>query len=469
MSVSRGEDLKAEGFKMDVLIENGMILDEAGAFEGTIGIVGERIAGIFSPECGIDAREKIDASGKLVLPGVIDVHVHMQLPVSGTTSADDFASGSAAAACGGVTTMIDFATQKKGESLVDAVKKRKAQADPKVAIDYSLHCAITDWSIKARREMSKVVKAGISSFKLFMAYEDRGWMTDDGALFEVFQESALLDAVAGVHAENPRIIRTFTQKALSTGKRGASLHGLSRPNFSESEAVQRAIYLASLSDARVYIFHMTTRESCQIVEEWRSQGYPVAAETCPQFLVLTAEAFKRRNGHLFATCPPLRTEDDCAYLWGGLEKGVVQVVATDHCSFTRKQKDRWKGDFRKIPCGLPGVETLLPVLFTEGLMTGRITSTTLVESLCSNPAKIFGLYPQKGAIQIGSDADLIIIDPGRETRISARNLHMKSDYSPYEGAVLRGFPEITMLRGKVIQRDGEFLGKKGDGRFLKRD
>jgi dihydropyrimidinase len=317
--------------------------------------------------------------------------------------------------------------------------------------------------------MSKVVKAGISSFKLFMAYEDRGWMTDDGALFEIFQESALLDAVAGVHAENPRIIKTFTQKALSTGKRGASLHGLSRPNFSESEAVQRAIYLASLSDARVYIFHMTTRESCQIVEEWRSQGYPVAAETCPQFLVLTADVFKRRNGHLFATCPPLRSEDDCAYLWGGLEKGVIQVAATDHCSFTRKQKDRWKGDFRKIPCGLPGVETLLPVLFTEGLMTGRITSTTLVESLCSNPARIFGLYPRKGTVQIGSDADLLVVDPGRETKVSARNLHMKSDYSPYEGAALRGFPEITMLRGKVIQRDGEFLGKKGDGKFLKRD
>jgi dihydropyrimidinase len=364
--------------------------------------------------------------------------------------------------------MIDFTMQSTGGSLLDSIKKRRALADPNVAIDYSLHCGITDWNEKTRREMSKVVKAGINSFKLFMAYEDRGWMADDGMLFECFREAESLDATVGVHAENPRIIKAFMKQAIKSGKRGAYLHALSRPNFSESEAVQRAIYLASISTAKAYIFHLTTREACGIVEQWRAQGYPVAAETCPQFLTLSDDIYKRKNGHLYATCPPVRSEEDSEYLWRSLEAGNIQVVATDHCSFTRKQKDRWRGDFRKIPCGLPGVETLLPVIFTEGLVAGRISPPTLVEALCANPAKIFGLYPRKGALKIGSDADIIIVDPDRETKVAARKLHMSSDYSPYEGARLTGFPKITLLRGKVIQEKGEFVGKKGGGEFLKR-
>jgi dihydropyrimidinase len=453
---------------MDTVIINGMLLDESGALQGTVGIKNGRIATILDTDIVPEAREVIDATGMFVMPGMIDAHVHLELPVSGTVSSDDFRSGSVAAAFGGVTTIIDFATQVEGESLIKSIEKRRSRADGNVAVDYSLHCAITTWNEKIRREMAKVVKYGISSFKLFMIYEDRGWMADDGILFECFRQAAELDAVVAVHAENPRIIASFTKKALASGGKGAILHALSRPDFSEAEAVQRAIYLASMSDAKVYIVHMTTRQACEIVEEWQHQGYPVAAETCPQFLVLTDSMYRRKNGHYFATCPPLRSEEDSDYLWDAIENGSVQVVATDHCSFTKKQKDRWRGDFRKIPFGIPGVETLLPIVFTHGLLAGRISAGAMVQALASNPAKIFGLYPRKGTIRIGSDADLIMIDPEREIRISPGRLHMNCDFSPYNGFRLRGFPSLTMLRGKIVQKDGRFTGGRGDGIFLKR-
>ncbi len=453
---------------MDLVIGNATVLGENGVYEAAIGIRAGKIAAITSPVEPPQGKEVLDASGKLVMPGAIDVHVHMELPVSGTVSSDDFASGTVAAAFGGVTTIIDFAMQEDGGSLLGAVRKRRAAAEAEAAVDYGLHCAITDWSMKTRREMKRVVDSGITSFKLFMAYDERGWSADDGMLFEVFEEAASLGAVVGVHAENPHLIRTFTRRALATGKKGTYLHALSRPNFTESEAVARAIYLASQSDARVYIFHMSTREACEIVEEWQARGYPVGAETCPQFLTLTNEIYKRSNGHLFATCPPVRTEDDNEYLWEALESGTVQVVSTDHCSFTRQQKARWRGDFRKIPYGLPGVETLLPLMFTEGFLGGRISSATLVGTLCSNPAKLFGLYPRKGTIRIGSDADLLIIDPAATKRITPARLHMNCDFSPYRGRDLYGFPMVTMLRGRIIQREGRFLGRRGGGVFLER-
>jgi dihydropyrimidinase len=453
---------------MDLVIKNATVLSESGVYEAAIGVTDGTIATISSPAAAPDARETLDASGKLVMPGVIDVHVHMELPVSGTVSSDDFASGTVAAAFGGVTTIIDFATQERGESLLKAVDRRRRVAQAGVAIDYGLHCAITDWGPKTRREMKRIVASGVTSFKLFMAYDERGWSADDGMLYEVFEEAASLGAVAGVHAENPRLIRTLTRRALATGRKGAYLHALSRPNFTESEAVARAIYLASLSNARIYIFHLSTREGCEVIEEWQARGYPVAAETCPQFLTLTNEIYKRRNGHLYATCPPVRTEEDNRYLWEALENGMVQVVSTDHCAFTRKQKARWRGDFRKIPCGLPGVETLLPVMFTEGFIAGRISSATLVETLCGNPARLFGLYPRKGTIRVGSDADLLIIDPAATKRITAARLHMNCDFSPYQGRDLNGFPMMTILRGKIIQREGRFLGRRGDGVFLER-
>jgi dihydropyrimidinase len=453
---------------MDLVIRGGTVVGESGTYRGDLGVRDGRIAAVESPGSGIKGAAEIDAAGKLVLPGVIDVHVHMEIPFCGTVSSDDFTTGSIAAAFGGVTSMIDFAIQTKGESLAEAVEKRKAVADAKSAIDFGLHCGITDWSDRTRDEMKDLVSAGIPSFKLFMIYKQEGWMADDGIMFECFEEAASLGATVCVHAENPYIIDVFTRRSIEAGRTDAVQHSLSRPNFSESEAVQRAIFLASASGARVYIVHMSTSEAARIVEEWLACGYPAFAETCPQYLMLNNRAFEGPGGHLYATCPPIRYEEDCDYLWGAIADGSIQVVSTDHCSFTRKQKDMWGGDFRKIPFGLPGVETLLPILMTHGVGDGRISLTRLAELLCSNPARLFGLYPRKGTIRVGSDADLIIIDPEREVEVTPETLHMNCDYSPYEGERLRGFPDVTVQRGRVIVSGGEFLGAAGDGQFLER-
>ncbi len=412
---------------MDLVIRGGTVVGESGPYRADIGIRDGRIAAIYSPGNAVEARATIDANGKLVLPGVIDVHVHMEIPFCGTVSSDDFASGSKAAAFGGVTTMIDFAIQAPGETLAEAVAKRKEVAAAKSAIDFGLHCGITDWSPATRGGMREVVEAGIPSFKVFMIYKQEGWMADDGVMFECFEEAASLGATVCVHAENPYLIDVFTERALASGRTDAVQHALSRPNFSESEAVQRAVYLAAMSGAKVYIVHMSASDSARVVEEWLACGYPVLAETCPQYLVLDDRAFEGPDGHLYATCPPIRFEEDCEYLWGAVAGGSIQVVSTDHCSFTRAQKDAWGGDFRKIPFGLPGVETLLPILMTHGVGEGRLPLERLVEVLCANPARIFGLYPEKGTLSVGSDADIVVIDPKRKKQITPGSLHMNCD------------------------------------------
>ncbi len=453
---------------MDLVISNARVISEFGAFKASVGIKGEKIACICEPRFEPEADEKIDACGKILMPGVIDSHVHMEMPVDGIQSSDDFTSGGIAACFGGVTTIIDFATPRKAQSLIDAVKERIGIAESKSVVDFSLHCAITHWDKQVAQEMKKVVRLGVQSFKVYMTYKERGLYLNDGELSECFAEAQRLGAVVCVHAENPDIISFLEQKALMTKERGAILNALTRPDFAEAEAVQRAIYLASLSDARIHIFHVSAAQSCMIIDEWRKQGYPVTAETCPHFLVLTDDLYRGRYGHRFACCPPLRTEDDNEYLWDGLADGVIQTVATDHCPFKSTEKDRWDGDFRKMLFGLPGIETLLPILYTHGVLEGRITEETFVRCLCTNPAMIFDLYPRKGTIMVGSDADLVLIDPEIEVTVDPKKLHMNCDFSPYNGMKLRGFPMATVLRGKVIQFRGKFLGKKGKGVFVPR-
>jgi dihydropyrimidinase len=468
---------------MDLVIKNATIVDESGITAGSLGVKGGKIAAVAARGVPLEAARVIDARGKLVLPGAIDAHVHLELAVGRLVSADDFASGTRAAAFGGVTTVIDFALQAKGRTLAEAVRKRRAAAETRSAVDFAFHGAITDWSERTRREMRSVARQGITSFKLFMTYEERGLAADDGALLECLREAAALDAVVGVHAENSAVIARATKRALAAAGRsgrptgrpargrvrgGAYLHALSRPNVSESEAVARAAYLASVAGARLHIFHLSTLEAAEVVEQWAEAGYPVTAETCPQYLVLDDSYLKRADGHLYATCPPLRTRADRAHLWQALERRSVDLVATDHCPFTRAQKATWRGDFRKIPFGVPGVETLLPLLFTEGVLAGRISLATLVDAVAARPARIFGLYPRKGTLRVGSDADILIIDPEREVEVTARRLHMMSDYSPYAGRRLKGFPEVTILRGSVIQENGRFVGSPGGGIFLKR-
>lgn len=457
---------------MDIIIQNGIIVSEDKIFQADIGIRGEKIAAIKKNIPESPTATIIDATGKYIFPGGIDAHVHFQLPIGhGLVSKDTFASGTKAAACGGITTIIDFATQQQGESLLKAIQKRKAEADSQVCIDYSLHCAITDWNEKTKNELAFLVKQGIPSFKFFLVYGDRGWKATDAVLFSALEESARLNALVMIHAENDDIVNLLTAKYSSPNMRkkyGAYALALSRPNYVEEEAVSRTIKWAEVTGGNLYIVHMSTGEAAQAVKQAQGRGINVYAETCPQYLLLTDEVFKHTNGHLFGTCPPVKSRRDNQSLWQGLAEGSINVVATDTCSFDTKQKSKWNGDFRKIPYGMPGVETMMPLLFSEGVIKNRIALTQFVQLTSTNPAKLFGLYPQKGSIRIGADADLVIFDPNKKSTISTTSLNTDCDWSPYEGKKISGAPIYTLSCGRIIVKNNQFIGQPGQGRFLKR-
>ena len=452
---------------MDLVVKGGRVVTATESFRADIGVDGGKIVAI-AENIAAEGARVVDATGKLVLPGAIDVHTHMQLPFGGTVSADDFEGGTRAAAFGGVTTIIDFAIQSKGSGLAETVERRRAEADPKVCIDYSLHLAITDWNRNTRGEIREIIESGIPSFKLFMVYRKEGWMVDDGALFGILSEVAKYGGLVGVHAENAFIIDALVEQFLAEGRLGCEYHPRSRPNFVEGEAIRRAIYLTRAAGGNLYIFHMSTEEGVEAVAEGRALGVRVQAETCPQYLLLTEERYLQPDGHHYAICPPLRSPADSEALWEALADGTIQVIASDHCPFDSRQKALWEGNFTKIPMGLPGVETLLPLALSEGVGKGRFSLNRCLELLSTNPAKIFGLYPQKGTIGVGSDADLVIVDPEMEVTLSPQQLHTAIDYSPYQGMRLKGYPVVTISRGEVIVEYGEFLGRPGRGRFLPR-
>ena len=454
---------------MGILIKNGTIVTSKSCYRAEVLVEGERIVEIADkiiPESGMTV---LDAKGKYLFPGAIDVHVHLQLPFCGTVSSDDFLTGTRAAAHGGVTTVIDFAIQSKGATLKEAVEARKKEADPKVCVDYGLHVGVTDWNERTKKEIARIIEAGIPSFKFFMIYKKQGWMADDGALYGAFLETARHGGMVGVHAENPYLIDMFTDELIAAGKKSCYNHALSRPNFTEAEAVKRAIYLAEQTNGNLYIVHLSTREAAEEVYEGKLKGVNVYAETGPQYLMLTDEKFKLKTGHLYATCPPIRSKEDNEALWEALQQGVLEVLATDHCAFSSRQKAMWKGDFRNIPFGMPGVETILPIAYSEGVGKKRFTVNKLVDLVSTNPAKLFGLFPKKGVIQVGSDADIVIYDPKAKKKISAKTHHQNIDYSPFEGLTVTGYPETTLLRGKVVVDKGKYLGTPGEGKFVKRN
>lgn len=451
----------------DLIIRNGTIVTALGSFEGDLAVSKERIVALGDHVAG-RARKTIDARGCYVLPGVLDVHTHFELPVGTTVTADDFCSGSRAAALGGVTTFVDFATQDKGQKLVDVLRARQALAAGRSAVDYGFHMGLTDWTKRSLGEIPKLMKMGVSSFKTFMVYEERGHMADDGILLDILGEVSDRGGLVTVHAENHAICRHLTKGFLEAGKRSIEYLPLSRPNISEGEAISRAIALCEEVDGNLYIVHMSTKEGSFAVNAGRARGVNVLAESCPQYLMLNSDRFGEARGHDFATCPPLRSEVDNLALWSALRGGDIDVVATDHCSWTRAQKDRWNGDFTRVPYGMPGVETLLGLMHHGGVARGLISLERLVQVLCTNPALIMGLYPRKGTIQIGSDGDLVVFDPRKRRKLSSRSLHMGSDYSPYEGIVVKGWPTHTVLRGKVIVEQGRYVGEASDGEYLLR-
>ncbi|MFQ5831638.1 MAG: dihydropyrimidinase [Candidatus Thorarchaeota archaeon] len=454
---------------LDVIVKNGTVVTASDTSSADIGVRDGKIVSLGQDLVAGPDTQIIDAKGKCVFPGGIDVHVHFQLPFSGTISADDFENGTKAAACGGVTTVLDFGIQSKGHSIMEAVKARRAEADSKVCIDYGLHAAITDWNTDTQAEIKQVIDYGIPTFKMFMIYKNEGWMADDGMLFNALEETARLGGHIGVHAESVDILDMLVERyAQEKEKWGAYGHALSRPCYTEEEAIVRAIKWAEVTGGQLYVVHMSTGEGAEAVHAAKQRGVRVYAETCPQYLLLDDEVFKGENGHLYATCPQIKKPHDNERLWEGLLNGDVQIVATDTCTFTTEQKAAWNGDFRKIPFGMPGVETMVPLMYTEGVGKRGLSVNQLVALVSTNPAKLFGMYPDKGTIAVGSDADLVVFDPKKKVTIRAANLQTNCDWNPFEDWKLEGYPSTTISRGKVVVENGKFVGDVGHGKFLKR-
>ncbi len=451
---------------MKTIIKNGTIVTASDTFKGDIFIEDEKITGIGS-SINLPADEIIDASDKYVIPGGIDAHTHFQLPVKGTVSADGFRSGSKAAVCGGVTCYIDFAHQVPGESPLKAIDERIAEADGNTCIDYGLHLGIADFNDTVLKEVPQYIEKGIPSFKLYMIYAREGWMSNDATIYAMLEAVREHGGLVTVHAENPFLIDYFVDRMVAEGKVDITWHPRSRPNFVEAEAIRRALYLTEITESRIYIVHISTGEGAALVAEAKGRGVMAFGETCPQYLLLNDDLYKREDGHLFLTSPPLRKDKDGLALWKGLSMGALQVVGTDTCTFTREQKEKGKDNFTQLPGGMPGIETLVPLMFSEGVLKGRISLNQWVELISANPAKLFGLL-HKGSLAPGFDADIVVFDPEKKMALTPNNLHYNVDYSPYDTMTVTGWPEITISRGKVVYREGKFIGDMNWGKFVKR-
>src|SRR5512141_369294 len=456
--------------KFDTIVKGGHVVTPRGTSVTDIGITGEQISAIDDNlEASPDTRI-IDASDHHVIPGVLDVHVHLELPFMGAVSADDYRTGTRAGARGGVTTLIDFAIPYAGDSLNDAADKWMARAEGKAMIDYTFHICITRYN-EHKDQIKGMVDRGFTTFKEFMIYESEGWQSDDRALFGTLEKMKEYGTMLLVHAESSRVLdeliaRHHTPELMK--QYGARLHRMTRPNFIESEAIQRVITWSEVTGGQLYIVHMSTAQGTDLVKAAQNRGVPVLAETCAQYLVLDDTMFDREDGHLFACCPQIKTPKDQERLWKGLKDGEVSVVSTDTCTFTREQKAMWNGDWTKIPVGLPGLETLLPVTYTHGVLKNRLSLEEMSMKLSTNPAKIMGLYPRKGAIEVGADADLAIIHPDKTITVDCDTMETNADWSPYQGWDLAGFSRTTLSRGDVIVDDYRVVGQEGRGKWLPR-
>jgi len=456
--------------RFDTIVKNGVIVTATDMHAGDIGITNGKVAAIASSLPQEGAGKVIDAAGRMVIPGGIDVHTHLDMPFGGTTSADDFESGTIAAAHGGTTTLIDFAIQYKGQSLRQAFEAWMKKAEGKAAIDYAFHCIITDLGTAQLEEMGALVREGVSSFKLFMAYPGV-FMLDDATIFKAMSQAAKVGGLICMHAENGGVIDVIVQRALAEGKKSPKYHALTRPTTAEAEATSRAIALAEMAGAPVYIVHLSCNEALEKVREARDRGLAAYAETCPQYLFLSIDKMDAPGfeGAKYVFTPPLREKWHQEKLWQGLARDTLQVVSTDHCPFCfKEQKELGKDDFTKIPNGGPGIEHRLSLVYTGGIHGGRFSPNRFVQLVATAPAKLFGLYPRKGTIAVGSDADLVVWDPNAEEVISADTHHMRVDYSMFEGIKVKGLPRVVMSRGKVVIENGKFVGKAGTGEFLKR-
>ncbi len=456
--------------RFDTVIQNGTVVTATDTYASDIGITGGKIAAIAKSLPVEGAGKLINAAGRMVMPGGIDVHTHLDMPFGGTTSADDFETGTIAAAFGGTTTLIDFAIQYKGQTLRQAFETWMKKAEGKAVADYAFHCIITELGDAQLEEMGQLVREGVSSFKLFMAYPGV-FMLDDASIFKAMSQAAKHGGLICMHAENGGAIDVIVQRALAEGKRAPKYHALTRPTTAEAEATGRSIALAEMAGAPVYIVHLSCNEALEKVREARDRGLPAYAETCPQYLFLSLDNFDVPGfeGAKYVFTPPLREKWHQDKLWQGLAQDTLQVVSTDHCPFCYKeQKELGKDDFTKIPNGGPGVENRLSLIYTGGVHGKRFSPNRFVQLVSTAPAKLFGLYPRKGTIAVGSDADLVIFDPNEEQVISAKTHHMRVDYSMFEGIKVKGIPKTVLSRGRAVIENGKFVGKPGSGEFLRR-
>lgn len=454
---------------MDIKISKGIIVTATDTYQADIGIEKGKIREI-AEKISDGAREVIDARGAYVFPGAIDIHTHLDMPFMGERSSDDFKTGTIAAAYGGTTAIVDFAIQEKGMRLRDAFDTWMQKAKDKAVIDYGFHVAICDLNDDVLNEIPEMVKDGVTSFKCFLAYKG-ALMIDDGALFKVLQRANRSGALVMIHAENGDIIDILVSEMIKNGKTEPKFHALSRPPEAEGEATGRGIAVSQMARAPIYIVHLTCREALRKVIESRDAGYPTYAETCPQYLLLSYKNYAEPdfNGAKYVMSPPLRTKEDQEALWKALQMGHLQVVSTDHCPFNFKgQKDLGKDDFSKIPNGAPGIENRLCLMYNEGVNKGRININRLVDLVSTSPAKLFGLYPAKGTVGVGSDADLVVFNPKERFTITAKTNHQNVDYTPYEGYKGKGAPRVVISQGRVLVKEGRFLGRPGQGRYIKR-
>lgn len=457
---------------MKTLISGGTIVTASDLYQadvlaedGVITLIGKDLASF------VQADTVIDATGKLVLPGGIDVHTHNNMPFGGTFSSDDFETGTKAAAFGGTTSIVDFAIQSPdGGSLHAALQEWHVKAEGKAVIDYSFHMIVRKINEQSLSEMNQLTQSeGVTSFKLFMAYPGV-FQLSDGDIFRAMNQASDNGSLICMHAENGGVIDVLVQKALAEGKTAPKYHALTRPAKAEGEATHRAIALAEMAGVPVYIVHLSCAEALEQVREARDMGLPAYAETCPQYLFLSYDDYEKPGfeGAKYVMSPPLRDKSHQDALWRGLAGNDLQVISTDHCPFCMKeQKELGLNDFSKIPNGAPGIETRMSLIY-GGVRMGKISLNRFVELTSANPAKIMGLFPKKGTIAVGSDADIVIFDPEAKMTISHESLHMRTDYNPYEGFEVQGIPTSVLSRGNLIVDKGEFLGKAGAGRFVPR-
>jgi dihydropyrimidinase len=455
---------------MSVLIKGGRIVTAADDYVADVYIEDERIS-LIGESIDVQADKVIDAAGKYVLPGCIDPHTHLDMPFGGTTTIDDVESGQTSAAFGGTTCHVDFCIQGKGQTFAQALEDWRAKANGKQMIDMGYHMAVTDLAQGGTlEELASLPEQGVTSYKLFMAYKG-ALMVDDETLYRTMEVAAKTGALVMVHAENGDVIDILVQEALAAGHTEPLYHALTRPPEAEGEATNRAIQLAHLAGAPLYVVHVTCKEAVDPIAAAREKGWDVWGETCTQYFFTSLEDIARPNfeGAKFVFSPPVRDKSNWDVLWNAVRTDALSAISTDHCAFRfDTQKTLGKDDFSKIPNGGPGIENRLQMIHEFGVRTGRISLNRMVELLATNPAKLFGLYPRKGTIAVGSDADVVVFDPQKQVTISAKTQHSKVDYNLYEGTQVTGSPEVVLLRGHILVENDDLVASPGVGQYVAR-